>query len=174
MKNIDSLKAMMKHPILREFADYLFARGAYDIDDIESLLLKEWDGIYPTHLVFNDATDDLGNFLYSMGDFVVRKIIGSHFPEVGGIELTISIIPVASYGHSFVYILEKETRSHMATGCGCNTYNHDPDIITEDLLSLEKQVKEGWELVKKRVLALDLLGTLADLPLGKQSEQLER
>ena len=170
MKNIDSLKARMKHPVLKEFADYLYANKLYKIEELEYLLLKEWDGIYPTPIVFDDAIIYLGDFLYSMGDFVFRKIIGSHFPKIGDCELAFSIIPVASYGRSFVYILERETRSYMATGCGHKTWNHNPDTIAEDLLDLENQVKEGWELVKSRVLALDLLGTPADLPFRKGQE----
>jgi len=167
-KNIDSLKEKMKHPILKEFADYLYANKLYKIEELECLLLKKWDAIFPTPMVFDDAVVGLGDFLYQMGDFVVQKTIGSRFPKVGGIELCISIIPAASYGHSFVYTLESETRSFMAAGCGCKTYNHDPDIIAEDLLDLERRVREGWELVRRRAFALSLLGTPTDLPLGKQ------
>ena len=162
------LKEKMKHPVLREFADYLYANKLYKIEELEYLLLKEWDGIFPIPMVSDDAAAGQQNFLYRMGDFVVRKTIGSRFPEVGGIKLRVLIIPVVSYDFSFVYILERETRSFMAAIGGHKIYNRNPDTIANNLISLEKQVADGWELVNSRVSTFKRVGTPTDLLFGKQ------
>jgi hypothetical protein len=171
MKNIDSLEARMKHPVLKEFAEYLFASGAYDIDDIESLLLKKWGDVYPAIGSRDNILADLGSFLWFMGDFVVERVVGESFPKIGDQQLFIEVIPYPNCeDSSYVYIIETTTHSFLVRGCGCRTWWHDPDSIAEDLKEIESKMKEGWELVKKRVLALDLLGTPTDLPFRKGQE----
>jgi hypothetical protein len=170
-KNIDSLKARMEHPILREFADYLYSNG-YSPGRIKALLLEEWDDYYPkAALGFGNKIPVVGlqKFLWYMGVFVVDRVVGTHFPKIGGHQLHIFVVPDPSRDEaSYIYVVEDMTRSLLARGCGNDTRDHDPDTIARDLLDLERQVREGWELVKRRVLALGLLGTPTDLPLGKQ------
>jgi hypothetical protein len=169
--SIDSLKSKMKHPILREFADYLHADEKYSIGDMESLLLKEWNGAIPQDVLSDDVLVDLGNFLYNMGDFLVEKVIGDTLQEVGGHRLYVKTIADPSYdSNSYIYIVESTTRSLLAEGCGCKTWRHDPDSIADDLEGLEAQLKSGWELVQRRVLTLSLRGNPADLPLGEAEE----
>lgn len=165
-ESIDSLKTTMTHLILREFADYLHADEKYSIGDMESLLLKEWDGAIPQDVLSDDVLVDLGNFLYNMGDFVVEKVIGDTLQEVGGHQLYVKTVADPSYdSNSYIYVVESTTRSLLAEGCGCKTWNHDPDSIADDLTSLQAQLKSGWELVQRRVLTLNLLGSPTDLPM---------
>ncbi|MDV3293433.1 MAG: hypothetical protein LYZ70_04105 [Nitrososphaerales archaeon] len=165
-ESIDSLKTKMTHPILREFADYLHADEKYSIGDMESLLLKEWDGAMPQDVLGDDVLVDLGNFLYNIGDFVVEKVIGDTLQEIGGHQLYVKTVTDPSYdSNSYIYVVESTTRSLLAEGCGCKTWNHDPDSIADDLTSLQAQLKSGWELVQRRVLTLNLLGGPTDLPL---------
>jgi len=171
-KELAELKEKMKHPVLKEFADYLANDGAYSTGDIEILLLRPWDGAYPQDIPSDDILVDLGNFLYHMGSFAIQKVIKDDFPKVGGHQLYIRVTSDPNYEDgSEVYVLELTTRTLLAVGCGCKTWNHDPDTIADDLLSLERQVKEGWELVRRRVLALGLLGTPTDLPLGRAENE---
>jgi len=170
-KDFIRLKKRMEHQILREFAEYLFASGVYDIDDIESLLLKKWDDVYPPIGSRDNILADLGSFLWFMGDFIVERVVGESFPKIGDQQLFIEVIPYPNCeDSSYVYIIETTTHSFLVRGCGCRTWWHDPDSIAEDLKEIESKMKEGWELVKSRVLALDLLGTPADLPFRKGQE----
>jgi hypothetical protein len=170
-ESIDSLKARMKHPILREFTDYLHADEKYSIGDMESLLLKEWNGAIPQDVPSDDVLVDLGNFLYNMGDFLVEKVIGDSLHEIGGHRLYVKTVADPSYdSNSYIYVIESTTRSLLAEGCGCKTWRHDPDSIADDLASLEVQLKSGWDLVQRRVLTLSLLGSPTDLPLGEAGE----
>ncbi|MDG7022994.1 MAG: hypothetical protein JRN45_00575 [Nitrososphaerota archaeon] len=165
-EGLDALKERMKHPVLKEFADYLVVDEKYSVGDIEALLLLPWDGAYPQGILGDDVLVDIGNFLYSMGDFAVEKVIKDDFQKIGGRQLYVKTVPDPSYeDSSHVYVIESTTRTLLAEGCGCKTWHHDPDTIAFDLLSLEGQLESGWELVQKRVLALNLLGSPTDLPL---------
>ena len=165
-ETIDTLKARMKHPILREFADYLDADEKYSIGDMEHLLLEEWGGAYPTALPTDDLLVDIGSFLYNMGAFVLEKGIGNSLPKVGGQQLYFSTVPDPSYeGTSHVYVVESTTRTLLAEYSD-KTWTFCPDAIADALAYLESQMKRGWELVQRRVLALNLLGNPVDMPNG--------
>ena len=139
------------YPLLQEFAEYLHRREAYSEEEIERLLTKEWDAAYPAEFLGEDLLIQIGNFLYYMADFACTKIFGEDYWRDSSLD--IRIVPEPSYeDRSYVYILEFNTRTVLACGCGHKTWHHDPDELEEDLKELLEGLRKGKRLLAVRRL----------------------
>jgi len=147
------LEKLADKPLLKEFAEWLYEHEYYGEDAIEKLLCKEWDGAYPTALISDDLLVDIGSFLYFMAEFALEKVYGEDWWTVKS-PLHIRIVPEPSYDdRSYVYVLELKTRTVLAEGCGGKTWHFNPEVITEDLEGMIRQLEESKSLLAVRIMA---------------------
>jgi len=147
------LENLADKPLLKEFAEWLYEKEYYKEYGIEELLCKEWDGAFPTNLIDDDLLIDIGNFLYCMAEFAVEKVYGEDWWKPTS-TLHIRIVPEPSYeDRSYVYVLELKTRTVLAVGCGMKTWNFNPEVITEELVDMIKQLEETRKLLAVRVIS---------------------
>lgn len=147
----DVLKRLVGRPLLREFALWLYEEECYDPYGIEQLLCKPWDGAYPATLLGEDLLTDIGSFLYWMARFAVEKVYGEDHWKAGNTR--IRIVPEPSYEDaSYVYLLEMNTRSVLAVGCGHKTWHHVPDSLEEDLEDLVDELGRSKGMLSLRML----------------------
>jgi hypothetical protein len=148
----DVLKRLEGKLLLREFARWLHGNEHYSVEGLEVLLCKPWDGSYPIELLGEDLLVDLGNFLYYMAQFAVEKVYGEGWWHTG--RRHVRIVPEPSYeDRTQVYILELETRTVLADGCGHKTWNHNPEELEEDLENLIRELEESKSLLAVRLMA---------------------
>ena len=147
------LENLADKPLLKEFAEWLYEKEYYEEYSIEELLCKEWDGAFPTNLVGDDLLIDIGNFLYYMAEFAVEKVYGEDWWTAKSPH-HIRIVPEPSYeDRSYVYVLELKTRTVLAEGCGGKTWHFNPEVITEDLEGMIRQLEESKNLLAVRIMA---------------------
>ena len=147
------LKKLADKPLLKEFAEWLYEHEYYGEDAIEKLLCKEWDGAYPTALISDDLLVDIGSFLYFMAEFALEKVYGEDWWTAKSPH-HIRIVPEPSYeDRSYVYVLELKTRTILAVGCGGKTWHFNPEVITEDLEHMIRQLEESKNLLAVRIIA---------------------
>ena len=125
-----------------EFKTWLIKEECYCEEEVSVLLDKEWDGAYPEELLGDDIHTDIGNFLYWMALFAVKKVYGEEYWRDS--RFWIRIVPDPSYeDHSYVFILDEINKRILAVGCGCKTWHHDPETIEEDLKDLVEQLEKS-------------------------------
>lgn len=138
-------------PLLQEFARWLYKNEDYTVSELEALLTKEWNGAYPQDLAGEDLLVDIGDFLYRMAEFACVKVYGENYWKHS--QLFFWIVPEPSYeDRSYVFVLELNTKSVLAKGCGHKTWHHNPDTVEEDLEHLIKQLKESKDLLGRRLI----------------------
>jgi len=144
----------VKTSLLKEFRAWLLKEEYFDEDEMQYLLEKPWDGAYPGFLLGDDLKTDIGNFLYYMAEFAVEKVYGEKYWNDGWEKdkdgnfirpiRTIRIVPDPSYeDRSEVYVLEMVGNRILAVGCGCKTWNHNPEDIEQDLRELIAQLEKS-------------------------------
>jgi len=147
------LERLADKPLLKEFAEWLYENEYYGEDTIEDLLCKEWDGAFPQGILGDDLLIDIGNFLYRMAEFAVEKVYGEDWWTAKSSH-HIRIVTEPSYeDRSYVYVLELKTRTVLAVGCGTKTWHFDPEVITEDLEDMIRQLEESKNLLAVRIIA---------------------
>ena len=146
------LRKLNGKPLLQEFARWLHENKHYSVDELEELLTKEWDGAYPSKILGDDLLKDIGEFLYLMAEFACIKVYGEN-KYWRDSTLHIRIVADPSYEYrSYVYVLELNTKTVLARGCGHKTWKHNPNDLEEDLQELVKQLEESKQLIGLRIL----------------------
>jgi len=149
IKNV--LKCLWKSPLLRKFAKWLYKSEYYGAEEIEALLCKTWDGAYPTEFLGDDLLITIGNFLYYTAEFTVERVYGENYWEP---PTHIRIVADPSYeDRSYVYVLELNTKTILAVGCGRKTWNYNPEAVEDDLKDLAKELEETKGLLATRIVS---------------------